>query len=182
MRVVVVTPPQPIVTYADAVARLRLDDDADEQTDVEAMIASATAQIDGPAGWLGRSLGLQVLEARFDAFSGDDIRLPCGPVVTLLSASWLAADGREVTGQVADLDAIDDRLWPDSGMYPWVGCSLKPEAIRVRYRAGYERVPAPIVDAILLMVGHAYRNRDADGDADMPRAVAALLSPYRLYR
>ncbi|THK38112.1 phage gp6-like head-tail connector protein [Ensifer sp. MPMI2T] len=47
-------------------------------------------------------------------------------------------------------------------------------------------VTAPIKAAILLLVGDLYENREADpkleGDAVLPRAVRALLAPYRVWR
>lgn len=47
-------------------------------------------------------------------------------------------------------------------------------------------IEPPITAAILLLVGDLYANREPDykllGDAVLPRAVRALLAPYRVWR
>ena len=53
-------------------------------------------------------------------------------------------------------------------------------------RAVYGSVTPAITAAILLLLGDLYENREADpeskGDAVLPRAVRALLAPYRVWR
>lgn len=182
MRVVVVTPPGPIVSYEEAVLRLKLDDDDDERYDVEAMIASATAQLDGPDGWLGRCLGEQVLEAHYSAFDDPDrLALPCPPVIAVEAVSWLGGDRQRRQADAADYDVVGDVLYA-SGTPAWSGMLVRDDALTVRYRAGYAQVPAPIRDAILLMVGNAHRNRDVDAPVALTTAVTNLVTPYRLYR
>lgn len=181
MRVVVVTPPVPFLSYEDAVARLKLDGDDDDRDDVEAMIASATAQLDGPDGWLGRCLGEQVLDAHFSGF--DDpyrLALPCGPVIGVDAVSWLGRDRVRWQAEAADYDLVDNILY-SAGTPVWSGMLIRDDALTVRYRAGYKAVPAPIRDAILLMVGNAYRNRDVDAPVAITTAVTNLVTPYRLY-
>jgi hypothetical protein len=68
MRVVVITPPAPLVTWPDADKHLKLDGDETDRDYVQGLIAAATGHIDGPGGWLNRALGEQTLEARFDGF------------------------------------------------------------------------------------------------------------------
>jgi hypothetical protein len=47
-------------------------------------------------------------------------------------------------------------------------------------------IEPPITAAILLLIGDLYANREPDyklvGDAVLPRAVRALLAPYRVWR
>lgn len=86
MRVSVITPPQPIVSWEQADAHLRLDGDVSAKGYVEDLIAVATAWIDGPDGWLGRALGEQVLEAVLPSGAwACDRRLPLPPLVQILS-------------------------------------------------------------------------------------------------
>lgn len=86
MRVSVITPPQPIVSWEQANAHLRLDGDVSVKDYVEGLIAVATAWIDGPDGWLGRALGLQVLEAALPSrVWASERRLPLPPLVEILS-------------------------------------------------------------------------------------------------
>ena len=96
MSATVVTPPAPIVTLEEAKAHLRVDH-ADEDALITAVVATATAWLDGPDGWLGRALGEQMLEVDFPA-DGDpaDRAYPCPPVRAIL-AETPSADGAAVT-------------------------------------------------------------------------------------
>ena len=200
MRALVVIPPDPVVTWAEAKAHLRLDG-GDERDFVEALIAAATGHIDGPAGWLGRALGLQTIEVRLPSFGVTSIVLPYPPAVDIVSIEYV--DGN---GDVAILDDDDFVLsgpllrpaWPNS--WPtaqWRGCD--GDAVRIQYRAGYAvnpdadpiipNIPAPIRAAILLMVGDLYRFRTSASDMSiapasipMSTTVESLLNPFRVYR
>jgi uncharacterized phiE125 gp8 family phage protein len=188
LRVIVVTPPDPIVSYADAAARLRIASDG-EQADVEAMIAAATAMLDGPDGWLGRAIGEQTLELRCDRFPGCDypLRLPLPPIAAMVSVKYLDADGVEQTIAGSDYELIGDELWPTASA-SWPTTAARPEAVRIRYSAGYDDVPPNITAAILLMTGDLYANRETAvtgtiaSAVPMSTTVEALLAPLRIYR
>lgn len=200
MRALVVIPPEPVVTWAEAKAHLRLDGDG-EQAFVEAMIAAATAHIDGPAGWLGRALGLQTIEVRLPSFGVTSIALPYPPAVDIVSIEYVDSDGDAAILDDEDYELSGPLLrpaWPNS--WPaaqWRGCD--GDAVRIQYRAGYAvnpdaetivpNIPAPIKAAILLMVGDLYRFRTSASDMNitatsipMSLNVEALLNPYRVYR
>lgn len=189
MRVVVIEQPAPAVTWAEAQVHLRLDGD-DEKSLVEGMIAAATAHIDGPTGWLGRAIGAQVLEARFDLLTvGQSLRLPYPPILEMLSVKYLDAAGVEQEADLADFELFGDELAPQGSEWVWLGGSLRREAARIRYRAGYEEVPAPIRAAILMIVGDLHRFRSSASDMNitptaipMSATVNDLLQPYRVYR
>jgi len=87
----VITPPQPIVTPA-AIAGGHAPTDAA----VASMIAAVTEEIDGPTGWLGRSLGPQTIEAT-GWIGCRRFRLPCGPVIKIVSVVTEDCDGNTVT-------------------------------------------------------------------------------------
>jgi uncharacterized phiE125 gp8 family phage protein len=180
MQVRVITPPEPIVTWAEAKAHLRLDSDF-EQDLVEGYIAAATAWIDGPEGWLGRSIGVQTLELTDCAFGND--ALPYGPIVSIESIHYKDAPGLE-----QELPDTDYRLLLNGSIYAqaWPAVGSDPEAVRVRYVAGYASVPSPIKQAILLLIGQWFVTRQAVNVGnivnEMPFAVEALLAPYRVWR
>lgn len=168
MAVVVIEPANPLVDWSEAEVHLRLDNDDNEQPYVEALIAAAQQWIDGPGGWLGRAVGLQTLE-----WSGDCLpdRLPYAPVRSLVSVT---VDGDAVEGGSV---TADGRLTLPDGH--------SRGATVVRYVAGYEKPPAPIKQAMLLLIGQWYMHREniAVGQtvAELPMAVEALLSPYRVW-
>lgn len=197
MRVVVIDPPAPIVTWEEADQHLRLDGDDEQRELVTRLVAAATGHIDGPNGWLGRALGVQTLEAYLPSFGVISIALPYQPVVDIVSIDYVDVAGDTVT--MADVDyEMTGRLlrpawpkqWPSA---QWRGCD--GETVRIRYRAGYAAdpeadplvpaVPEPIKQAILLMVGDMYRFTETVGDnlASIPVSATAekLLFPFRVY-
>ena len=189
MRVFVIDPPEPVLTWDDADAHLKLDGDQTDKVYVEGLIAAATGHIDGPDGWLGRALGVQTLEARFSVYESiSKARLPYPPLIALVSASYLDRPGAEQVADIADLETYGSDLVPVSGMWPWEGGSLRREAIRVRYKAGYpDGIPAAIRVAILMMVGDMYRNRvttqpGTQSVVPMSTKVEDLLARFRVYR
>lgn len=189
MRVLVITPPAPLVTWADADAHLRLSGDETDRLYVEGLIAAATAHIDGPEGWLGRALGVQTLEARFSAAASSRfLRLPYPPFLEFVSGLYVDELGVEQELVAEDLEVLGSDLSAVSGVFPWSGRPLRREAVRVRYKAGYPNgVPAPIRVAILMMVGDMYRNRTTtqpgtQSAVPMSIKVEDLLAPFRVYR
>jgi uncharacterized phiE125 gp8 family phage protein len=185
MRVTVVAPPAPVVTWEEADQHLKLAGDTEEQAYVESLIAAATGHIDVPAGWLGRSIGLQTLEARLDAFC--EIALPFPPVIDIVSVKYLDTDNVEQTLAPDQYELMGNRLvtaWNVS----WPSWLRRAEAVRIRYRAGYQTVPDPIRAAILLMVGDMFEFRETaqTGSAQatavpMSTTVANLLGPFRVW-
>lgn len=186
-RVVVVTPPLAVLQLEEVKQHLKVDADDDDAL-IAGFIAAVTGHIDGPDGWLGRAIGIQTLEAGMDGFVYDPIRLSYPPFVDLVSIRY-----EDVTGAWQDLDPAtyevrDDEIgtawgksWPGTRAYR--GAS---RSVRIRYRAGYEVLPAPIRVALLMMVDDLYRNRGnvavgTVGEIKMPMASSMLLQPFRVY-
>lgn len=157
MPTIVIDPPEPIVTPADIPGSHSATDAA-----VTAYIAAATEQVDGPGGWVGRAFGVQTLEYRADGFPCDEIELPCPPVVSLTSITYLDAAGASQTVDLDDveLDQMTGVVRLLSGTWPTTICS--PASLKVRYVAGYDGtavadggtgdVPTRVKQAITFMV------------------------------
>ncbi|KQS83426.1 hypothetical protein [Rhizobium sp. Leaf383] len=140
----VITPPQPIVTPADIAGSHAPNDPA-----IAAMIAAATGEIDGPYGYLKRSIGKQTLEIDGN-FCGwwVDLRLP--PIIKVVKVFGAAINGIE-----AELDAS---LYYYSRervrFHAWQNVS------RIQYEAGFSEddgtgpVPPQVKQAIILSVQH----------------------------
>lgn len=185
MRVVVVETPAPVVTWEDADQHLRLSGDTSQQAEVEAMIAAATQHIDGPDGWLGRSIGVQTLEARGPFFDGCSWTLPCRPVIDVESVKYLDTTGVEQTLAPEFYELRGAQIVRAYGQ-SWPACRSDDENVRVQYTAGYAELPMPIRAAILLMVGDLYRFRDTAALVQMSKVpmsvtVETLLAPFRVY-
>lgn len=182
MTVLVITQPQPLVSLDDAKDHLRLTEN-DEDGLIEGYIAAASAWIDGPAGWLGRSIGLQTLEVRSNVFAGCE-RLPYGPVISITSVKYIDAQGVEQTVDPAHYEVIADGLSVKSG-FAWPSHRGDAEGVRVRYVAGEPIFPPQVRQAVLLLVGQWFRHRMAINVGNvinnLPFGVDALLNPLRRF-
>jgi len=183
------------VTLAEAKAHLRIDH-SEEDSLIEALITAAREHIDGKAGWLGRALVEQTWELSLTRFPDDAIRLPLPPLVEVTSVTYVDTAGATQPRSAALYQVLrhDPALIVPAYGQAWPSTREMPEAVKVRFRAGYEpgsgsptdyaeNVPRPIKQAILLLVAHWYGNREAAAETralqPLPFAVMALLAPYR---
>ena len=135
MRVVLLVAPAPIAQPSDVVGI-----QSSDHSRVVDLIASAQAQIDGPTGWLNRSLGVQTIEVSSDRWPSD---LPCRPILDLVSVE---VDGKAVSGVTVSRD----------GRLKVAGACPSGSTV-IRYRAGYDGdkngpVPANAKAAVVLLV------------------------------
>lgn len=169
------------VSLADAKAHLRVTDSAEDAL-ITAMVAAACGLV---AETAGRVLSAETWEICDTGYSGW-VEVPVSPVTALSAVSYLDGTGAEVAATVGDftLTVSDDRVfvgprpgkaWPTPGV-------VRPDAVRVRVTAGYTTLPPELKQAILLAVGHNYRNREAVGEAmaELPLAFASLVNVHRL--
>ena len=185
MHVAVVTPPAPIITLARAKSQLQVEHSAQDDV-ISGYVAAATQFLDGPDGYLRRSIGQQVLAATVYDFPicgrpGDGLVLPYPPVQGVNDITYTDASGAVVH---VDPDAYelttDGRLRLTYGQ-SWPCRRGRLDPITITFTAGYLVVPAPILTAILLHVTAMF---DAgDEGAGFPKAARDLVSgTYRLPR
>lgn len=183
MSVLVITPPEPLVSLEDAKDHLRVTTD-DEDTLIEGYIAAASAWIDGPGGWLGRSFGEQTLELRGNVFGACD-RLPYGPVKSIVDIKYVDPQGVEQTLAPATYALADGQLVLTHGA-AWPSVRGDAAGVRVRYLAGEASIPPQVRQAVLLLVGQWFRNRMSvvvgTISSELPFGVEALLSPLRRFQ
>lgn len=174
------------VELAEAKAHLRVTS-SDEDDLITELIVAAREICEMTTG---RSLITQTWRADFPCFpvSGEALRLPHGPVQsvtsiyyyddtnadTLLASSVYKAD---LTEQLAKVRLAPDQYWPS--------VTRQSDAVRVTYEAGYGDdgidVPRPILQAMLLLIGEWFRNREASSERvarELPFAVTSLLGRY----
>jgi uncharacterized phiE125 gp8 family phage protein len=178
-----VAPTSEPVSIEEAKAQLRLDDFVEDDL-VEALIAAARSHLDGYSGILGRALITQTWRQTFPAFD-EPLRLPLRPVASVSSVTYYDANNASQTLSSAVYGLFADAL----GSY----VALKPgqtfpttydrrDAVSVTFVCGESEAPAAIKQAMLLLIGHWYANREAvviGGPAvELPMAVAALLRPF----
>lgn len=181
---VLVTPPaDPVVTLAEAKAHCRVDSSDDDDL-ITALVAAATSHLDGWSGILGRALMPQTWEVSFDCFPAREIRIPLGPVASVTSVKYVDTDG--VTQTVSSDDYETDLTGVEGWVVPvadfdWPETMDTVNAVTVRWVAGTGCPPA-IKQAVLLLVGHWYENREASANSNLvalPMAVDALIAPLR---
>lgn len=197
MRVLVVTAPASAITLDEAKLHLRVRQGG-EDTLIQSYINAAIQHLDGLDGWLGRSLGPQVLELQC-SLPSEAVSLPLPPLISLVSIKYLDADGVEQTADPEDFYLYGSEgniLAPIATSPPWSGGSRREDALRVRYNAGYAEdpevdplvaaVPDPIKTAILMMVADMYNNREtfvfgSAAPVPMSPTVEDRLFPFRLW-
>ena len=179
------------VSTSEAKSHLRVDTTADD-TYIGTLITVARQNVESH---LRRALISQTWEVVLDDFPAGVIRLPKPPLASVTSIKYTDDEGNESTyssaNYVVDTDTEPGRVVLKSGQ-TWPAVTLAAvNGVRVRYVAGYgaagSNVPQAIRQAILLVIGSLYENREdvlvAQGVSIgvLPFGVVALLAPYRIY-
>jgi len=200
-RVRVVSPPEAAaIDLADAKQHLRIEPgNLTEDALIEALITAANAPLDGPSGWLGRALVLQRLEYSLDGFPCDVLKLPCPPLAVdnlgvplFVAVSYVDSQGALQTLAPATYRVIYGGEEPSRFLLgygqTWPATRCEPEAVRIRYDAGYgtasEAVAAEIRHAVRLQVGTLYKNRESvigTPQHDLLKGYVELLSHKRVF-
>ena len=178
------------VTLADAKAQLRVDGTADD-TLIASLILTSRLHVE--AG-LGLALNTQGWSYFFDAWPpGTQVTLPLRPVQSVSAVRLYAEDEIGLNGRARDLPARPRRAAPPPGA-PRRGRGPTPSraanGVEIAIVAGYgddaADVPAPIRQAILLLIAHWYDHRSpfevGAVAAPVPGMVSDLLAPYRAVR
>jgi uncharacterized phiE125 gp8 family phage protein len=184
MALKVITPPtvEP-VTLTEAKLHCRVDGSS-EDTLITGLIQAAREHVENII--LHKALVTQTLEYVISAFPENDLQLPMPPLASVTSIKYTDSVGVESTIAPADYvvnsDCSPGLVIPAYGK-SWPSATLRPSGgIRVRYVAGYglaASVPQGFKQAILLLIGHLYQNRELMANAslgEMPFAVTALCS------
>ena len=164
----VTAPANPLLLLDEVKEFLRIEvDDTDEDVVLNTLIDSATAQLDGHRGMLGRALLTQTWKQCFDDFPDRSwIMLPVGPIQSVTSGAYIDQQGGN-----QQFDAFHLVDWPlgpaiqlEDGA-TWPSTATRPDAITVTWEAGFgdsaSDVPAMIRTAALQLVAHLYAHREA---------------------
>lgn len=175
------------VSLAEAKEHLSIESTESEWDDLlTRLIEAATAHFDGYSGTLGQCLITQTWRQDFDGVA-KTLRLPL-LAASVSSVKYTDGDGAENTVTASDYQLLHDDIgsyvrFDDDYSTPSDLAEVK--AVAVTYTAGFgdaaSDVPQAIRHAILLLVAHWFRNREAAGDAGapIPMGVDALVAPYR---
>lgn len=180
------------LTTDDVKTNLRIDHTA-EDTRLAALIRVAREAAETITR---RVLIAQTWELVLDDWPAADwLEVPLPPLQSITSIKYKNEDGVESTlsasTYIVDADSEPGRVHLEDGE-TWPADTLYPvAAIRVRFVAGYgtdgSDVPESILQAMHLIIGHYYENREAvyasvGGNVQMlPMGVSSLLANYRVY-
>jgi uncharacterized phiE125 gp8 family phage protein len=115
------------------------------------------------------------------------IRLWKGPVTAIVSVKYDDSDGVEQTlASFRLVEGANAKLLPAYGS-SWPVAKAAEGSVRITYTAGYaaDEIPPELDQAMLLLIGHFYANREAvvagsaAQTAELPLGVEALIAPYR---
>lgn len=180
-------PAQEPVSVAEAKAHLRLETDADD-----ALVASLslTSRLHIEAA-LGLALTSQDFTLVLDRWpKSGHVEFPVRPVAAVSAVRVLAIDGTPeiIAPQTYLLDAaaVPPKLVGTGTGTPWPAPGRAAGGIEIDLTAGYGPtpgdVPAPIRQAILMLVAHWYEHRDpieiGQPATAIPDAVSGLLKSY----
>lgn len=171
------------VTLVEAKASLRVDVATDD-TLITSHITTATAQLDGRDGILGRAIVTQTWELVLAAFPAHEITIPLPPLQSITSIKY--QDSANVETTLASTSYVIDKTSEPALIYPvttWPSTYSTPNAVVIQFIAGYGAagaVPEPIKSAIKLRVQSLYDNLKPEDYAGVDRAHSALIFPYRL--
>lgn len=161
-------PPVEPITLAETKLFLRVDQDDDDAL-IETLITSARETLEARLGvaMISRPMETSGPAARV-------IRVPRYPVVSVDSVSL---DGSEITEFDADL-----RRQPSTVTINLSG--VRDAGVDIAFTAGFgdeaSDIPTPLLQAMLLLVAHAYEHRDDPETRPIPFMVDALTQPYRM--
>ena len=180
------------VSLPDAISHLRVTG-LDESGLIEALITAARLSIEGRYGGLQRALITQTWDWFFDCFpvsSARPLEVPMPPLQSVTSITYTDTEGAAQTWSAAkytvDARSLIGRIMPAyNETYPETRDVMN--AVTVRFVAGFgataQDVPQPIRQAMLLLIGHMYENRETHiigASISALPTIDALLAPYRI--
>lgn len=189
MSLIIITQPsvEPVsLTEAKLHAKV---DGIDDDTLITSLITSTRQQAEHITG---RAFCTQTLELLLDEFP-DAVKLLMPPIASIVSVKYIDTNGVEQTlaASAYSLDKDSEPGWLTPAYDTnWPDTRATPNAVRVRYVAGYgvaAAVPASIKSWILMAIGTLYSQREAiiigSTPSEVPRDFfAALLDPYWIPR
>ena len=171
------------VSLAAAKAHLKVDDKSEDKL-IEEFIAAAVRRIE-----LETALALVSQKWKFyrDCWpSGAILQIPITPVQSIDGIKVRTSAGKLLVDEKfyeVDTASSQARIRALSGfLYP----APRLNAVEISLTAGFgdagENVPAPLRQAVLMLVAHWFENREGHGEktrAGMPVEVRDLLAPWR---
>lgn len=185
MGIKVITPPAAVLTLEQLRRHCKIDPPTsanDADTDLSAALAGAHAFAQH---YCGISIGSQTLELALDEFPTGGIQLLRGPVTSITSVTYVDTAGATQTldSSAYSLDDYSTPQWllPAAGT-EWPATYEAANAVKVRYVAGAATLDGAVAQALRLLTGLYFDNRNAaDKGAltEIPFGVQVLLNTVK---
>ena len=176
------------ITIEEAKLHLRVDGNGEDSL-ISSLISVSREYCEN---FTGRAVSVQTFEGVLPSFPSEKrIELPMPPLKEVAYVRYVNSKGEDVELSEGEDYLVITKVEPGV-IYPviskpWpVDLWDRPDAVRVKFTAGYDVIPNIIRQAMLLLIGHFYENREAvaQGNAayELPFAVKALLFQYKIAR
>lgn len=176
------------LTLDEAIAHLRVED-VEEGPLIESLIQAARQKLEreGNTRFITQTL-VWTLD-RFPRSSSKWLQLPDPPLQSIGSIGYIDTNGDAQTWSsseyTVDASSTPGRVRPAYG-YDWPNTLPELNAVTITFDAGYgddgDNVPTPVLQAMRLLLGHYWLNREAvvagTIATEIPLAVADLFGPY----
>ena len=187
MSIKIITPPAVALSLEQLRRHCKIDPpDAVNDADDDLTAALAAAQSHAQH-YTGISIGSQTLELALDEFPEAGIQLLQGPVTSITSVSYVDTAGatQTLSSGAYSLDDYATPQWllPAAGT-TWPATYAAANTVKVRYVAGSATIDGAVAQALRLLVGLYFDNRNAadKGElAELPFGVKALLDTVKVY-
>lgn len=186
-RTTLVTAPTESVLDLDTVKRhLGVGHDDDDDL-IDLYVAAATAAVEGPTG-IGIPLRSATYKLTLDAFPCGCITIPLRPVTAVTSVQFIDTLGvTQTLAPAAYIVGVATGTVSRAIGGNWPSTAALPGSATITFTAGFETIPADLRAAILLLVGHSYRTREAVTGTEgtvtplvVPMGVETIFSRYRV--
>jgi len=178
------------VTLPDVQAHVRSTESA-EDAYLSSLIKNAQSALENRYGIALSEQSWKLTLDEFPTANGGRIYLPRPPLISITEIKYIGDLGTELelvvgTGYQVDADSWPARLYPPAdGSWPSVKAGV-PSPVRIKYKAGFKVTDPPstaiaplsVSQAMLLLIGQWYENREA-GAADDFSIMDALLGSLR---
>jgi uncharacterized phiE125 gp8 family phage protein len=173
-----------IVTLEEVKGHLRVEH-SDEDAYITTLIKVATEYCEN---FIGRFIKQRIVEIILDTFPSKVLKLPITPILDVNSIHYTNSKEEEIYIEPSNYVKILETQPPiivHKDKWPKDVIDI-PGKVRIEVKAGYETVPQSIKQAVLLLCGHFYENREAVSKKgefkELPFSVSALLYPYKVFR
>lgn len=185
----VITAPSELLTVSDVADFMKIDYPDDESSVIGSMITAARQWCEE---YLQRAIGVQTLELTLPAFPKRTAILLRPPVISVTSINYTDTSGSNQTLSASEyLSAITLEPGEIVPVSSWPDTYNTPDAVKVRYQAGYYaggspatsiEIPKTIHTAILMQIADLYENREGQSlkTLSVNPTLERLLSTYRL--